>query len=98
MLLLFSSLPAFALPASGDLQVRLHAPTLAFAELQAEGLDPFVAEDDLGQDDVDCWDRVGVADFNLSVPLDAVALEADQGVFRVDVAFGDLLGTGWRRR
>jgi hypothetical protein len=95
MLLLFSSLPAFALPASGDLQVRLHAPTLAFAELQAEGLDPFVAEDDLGQDDVDCWDRVGVADFNLSVPLDAVALEADQGVFRVDVAFGDLLGTGW---
>jgi uncharacterized protein (TIGR03382 family) len=95
MLLLLSSLPALALPASGDLQVRLHAPSLAFAELQAEALDPFVAEEDLHEDDVDCWDRVGVADFNLSVPLDAVTLVADQGVFRVDVAFGDLLGTGW---
>lgn len=95
MLSLLSALPALALPATGDLQVRLHAPSLAFAEAQAEALDPFVAEDDLHEDDVDCWDRVGVADFNLSVPLDVVTLEADQGVFRVDVAFGDLLGTGW---
>jgi uncharacterized protein (TIGR03382 family) len=95
MLPLLASLPALALPASGDLQVRLHAPTLAFAEAEAEALDPFVSDEDLFEEDVDCWDRVGVADFNLSVPIDAVSLEADQGVFRVEVAFGDLLGTNW---
>lgn len=95
MLPLILSASALALPASGDLQVRVHAPALGFAEAQAEALDPFIAEPDLHEDDVDCWDRVGVADFNLSVPLDTVTLEADQGVFRVDIEFGDLLGTGW---
>ena len=95
MLYLLATMSALALPASGDLQVRVHAPALAFAEDQAEALDPFLSEPDLHAEDVDCWDRVGITDFNLSVPINTVSLEADDGVFRVAVELGDVLGTGW---
>ena len=95
MLFLLATTSALALPASGDLQVRVHAPALAFAEDRAEALDPFLSEPDLFEEDVDCWDRVGITDFNLSVPINTVSLEADDGVFRVAVELGDVLGTGW---
>ena len=87
--------PALALPVSGDLQVRLHEPALGFTEAQAEGLDPFLSDPDLFENAIDCWDRVGIEDFNLAVPINTVSLSTDDGVFLVSVEFGDLLGTGW---
>ncbi len=93
MLLALATLPVHA--ATGDLQLRVHRPALDFAEVTAAALDPFLQEDLFEQAPYECWDRVGLTDFNLSVPINTLTLEADDGVFRVDIAFGDLLGTGW---
>lgn len=81
--------PAWAV--TGDLQVAMFRPALEVGAAAAEAADPSWYLADVG-DTVSCWDRVGVTDFNLSVPVDTVGLAAEGGVLSVEVALGEVYG------
>lgn len=82
---------AAAAPLQGDVQVRLFDDALDVAASVIADLDPVLAEDDLGSE-VSCWDRVGVRDFNLDVPIELVGLSPGQDTLTVYVGFGDITG------
>lgn len=84
--------PAGAAPATGDLQTRVFDGAVTVAETLAEDLDPVLEQADLGAE-VDCWDRVGVRDFNLDVPIDDVEVLFQPGEVLIVVAFGDISGS-----
>lgn len=85
---------ATALAAPGGVQVRAFPGSVEFAETYAEALDPAWAYDDLSAPYQGCYDLVGVTNFNLSVPIDAVDLALDDDQITVTVAFGTIEGTG----
>ena len=78
-------------PLAGDVQVVLYDDALDVAAQLVEGLDPSIDEPDLGAA-VSCWDRVGVRDFNLDVPIDLVGLSPGAGTLTVYVGFGPITG------
>ncbi len=80
-----------ALAVTGDLQVAVFPPGLEVGAAAAEAADPSWYLADVG-DAVSCWDRVGVTDFNLAVPVDTVGIVAEDGVLGVDVALGEVYG------
>lgn len=84
--------PALAGP-RGDIQLRLFDPALDAAADLAETYDSTLAEPDLG-DAFSCWDRVGVSNFNLDVPIDLVGLSPGQDTLTLYVGFGDITGAG----
>ncbi len=77
---------------TGDLQLRVLPSAGDFAATWIEGLDPSIYSPDLG-DRYDCWDRVGIQNFNLDVPIETVGISMDQDELTVDVSFGDVVGT-----
>lgn len=78
--------------AAADLQARLTPALLAFAEDQAEALDPSFESPDVHAKDVDCYDMLGILDFNLDVPVDRVDLELGSGRLDVVVELGEVWG------
>jgi hypothetical protein len=85
-------LSAHAEPIAGAVQVRLTDDALDVAADLVEQVDPVIDEPDVGAA-VSCWDRVGVRDFNLDVPIDLVGLSPGRDTLTLYVGFGDITGS-----
>ena len=86
--LLVPAQAALAMPVEGALQLRLTPAALDLAADQVEDLDPVLTEDEVSATDVECYDLLGIQDFNLSVPIDSVTLTPGNGTLRVQVELG----------
>jgi len=84
-------IPAHADRVEGGVQAAVFPPGLAFAERQLRGRDFHLEMDDLGGG-VECYDQVGIRDFNLDIPIDTVDLDMDDGVLWLTVDFGTIRG------
>ncbi|MCB9777196.1 MAG: hypothetical protein H6742_01365 [Alphaproteobacteria bacterium] len=91
-LLLVPAQAALAMPVEGALQLRLTPAALDLAADQVEDLDPVLTEDEVSATDVECYDLLGIRDFNLSVPIDSVTLTPGNGTLRVQVELGTVHG------
>lgn len=82
---------ALAAPVEGGIQLGVFQPALDVGEGFVRGMTLDVAEDDISAR-FECWDRVGIEDFNLSVPIDDVQLELTPVSLRVTLTFGEIYG------
>ena len=90
--LLISS--AWAATVNGGIQVAAFPSALEFAGEALTGQTLNVSEDEVSGADVACYDTVGIQDFNVAVPLDAVELEYNDDTLIVDIHFGRIHGEG----
>jgi hypothetical protein len=90
--LLISS--AWAATVNGGIQVAAFPSALEFAGEALTGQTLNVSEDEVSGADVACYDTVGIQDFNVAIPLDAVDLEYNDDTLIVDIHFGRIHGEG----
>ena len=83
-----------ALAGAGGLQGRLYPGALQVAEALVSDQTFEVARDDVGAA-YDCWDRIGVRDLSLTVPVETVELGLEDGELAVWIQFGDIEGEDW---
>jgi len=90
ILLFLSTLPsAWAAPVPSGLQGAVFGDGLGFIEDRLAGLTFDLAEDDVGGE-VGCYDRLGVRDFNLHVPIDSVRFDLGQDTLDITVNFDQI--------
>ncbi len=82
---------ALAGTVEGGMQAAFFADGVGFVEDRLSGLDLSFEEDRVSAA-VDCYDEVGVRDFNLEVPVRSVALGMSGEGLAVDVDFGEIHG------
>ncbi|MFZ5482313.1 MAG: hypothetical protein ACOZNI_36465 [Myxococcota bacterium] len=83
--------PVFAASVDGGLVARLYPEGVAAAARALEGHDYDVAIDELAAR-VDCFDKVGVRNFNLHVPLDELNVEVEDGEIHVVARSSEIRG------
>jgi len=90
--LLFAALsPVSAETVDDGFQAAVFPGAFSFAERQLEGRSFDVFEDHLGGR-YDCWDELGIEDFNLQIPIEAVNLALKDSALEVTVGFGSIYG------
>jgi hypothetical protein len=75
-------------------QARLYQPALDAAGAWVSGQTFEVSEPDLGGA-YDCWDRIGVRDLSLSVPIDTLSMSLERDGLHLHVELGSVYGAGW---
>ena len=92
MIWILLALSAAATPATDAVQVRTFPGAVAFTEQFVEDMDQELIYDDLSGP-ASCYDLVGIADFNLEIPIDEVSLTLGEETLDVEVRFGPIGGT-----
>lgn len=91
MLTLLLAAAASAGVVEDGLQAAVFPGAFSFAESRLSGMSFDLFEDELGGR-YDCWDELGVQDFNLQIPIRDVSLSLDGDALSVVVDFGDIYG------
>ena len=82
---------AWAFPVEGAAQLAIGEKGFDFIEGYVESQQIEIEEDDLGAE-YECWDRVGISDFQLSVSVKDLDLEMTNGVLIVTASFEEVRG------
>jgi len=72
-------------------QAAVFPDAFRFAERQLDGQSFDVFEDHVGGS-YDCWDELGIEDFNLQIPIEGVGLALKNDALEVTVEFGSIYG------
>ncbi len=91
MLILLLAATASAGLIDNGLQAAVFPDALSFAESRLAGTSFDLFEDELGGR-YDCWDELGIQDFNLKIPVMDVELSLGGGALSVAVEFGSVYG------
>jgi hypothetical protein len=89
--LLALSFAAAANPVAGGVQVAFFGPALDLASAVAETQDLTIEEAELSGE-YSCYDKVGVRDFNINIPVDTADFTLKNGSLEVELRFETIRG------
>jgi MYXO-CTERM domain-containing protein len=85
------AMTAAAAPVEGGIQVAVFNEGADFIRGFVEGQEFDIALDEIGTD-YGCYDRVGVRDFNLNIPIDGFSMTFEEREATLTVSFGTIRG------
>ena len=85
-------LQGYALPVFGDAQVVIGEQGLDFGASYLTQI-PLVIEEEKIESEYDCWDQVGIQDFNIQTQIEDAIFYTDENEFLVQLWFEPIVGT-----